>query len=313
MGFKKNELILSQEMDNGTYHGDKSCYSSSQLKQMIKDPEVFHSMYITGSLVKKIATATQTAFDIGSYFHTAVLEPHLLEKEYLVVDVERKAGKVWKDAVKKGEDMGLIVITKGQMETAMFLAKGVQDSPIAMSLIEREGVIVEGSIFSDLIGVPVKKRSDLMFLSTAESYILDLKSTTGSVKNAHSIKNKIQDLDYDLSAALYVDIVNKYIAVNDLPYAPVDTFYWTFASKDNGVSKTYASTEKMLEVGRAKVYKALNLIKKYEELNWEFVDEIECLDPPPWVVTEWLENNGDEGTKYAKSEKLQPSTELDIL
>jgi len=288
MKIEKGQMYASADLTNADYHGTEGFFSSSTLKDMLKDPELFHAKYITKTLEMKVSAQLQSAFDIGSYFHAAVLEPDVLEKEFVIADVARRAGKEWRDAQEAAEEKGATCLTADQVKTANVLVEAVQDSPIAMELLESGEA--EASLFWELMGCNVKVRADWLQLSEEESYIVDLKSTTGSVRDPHGIRKKIESLSYDLSAALYVDTINSWIEKTNQPYAKIETFYWTFASKDQGTCRTYASTELMLEVGRAKYQKALAEIKKFQDNEWEFTDEVECLDPPRWVVDEWLED-----------------------
>ena len=79
---KLYELI--EGMSNEDYHKiaekeEERFYSSSQLKDIIGDPEVFYKKYITGEIPRK----HMPAFDVGSAYHCEILEPHLLEKEFI--------------------------------------------------------------------------------------------------------------------------------------------------------------------------------------------------------------------------------------
>lgn len=319
---KKNETTLKglyRDLTNDQYHavleGDKAAYSSSQLKDALDDIEIFYKKYIT----KELKSKSISAFDVGTYYHTAILEPHILDEECVVFEGKVRRGKAWEEFQKEHE--GKVIITLSDKEKADNLINATKDSPIAMDLLSRGEA--EVSLFWDLMGVKCKVRADWLYLapidSDEDSYILDLKSTTGNTKNGHSIKGKISSYSYDLSAAFYLDMFNQYLEDKGLlkKYKPLKIFYWTFASKDMCNCKTYFASEKMLDIGRNKYKKALHTIKMYRDMEWEFPDFIEELEPQIFEE-EWLNIDPEgmevpKGSKFAKTEQLTSDDEGDIL
>ena len=93
----KDLAIIIKNMSNADYHKQHApedhYYSSSQLKTILDDAETFKKKYITRELEDK---SSNPVFDIGTYFHTAILEPHLLNEECAVFTGARRAGKVGK-------------------------------------------------------------------------------------------------------------------------------------------------------------------------------------------------------------------------
>ena len=190
-----------------------------------------------------------------------------------------------------------------------------------MGLLEKGEA--EVSLFWKMMGVNCKIRTDWLYLcpikEEGESFILDLKSTTGNTKNAHSIKGKISSYSYDLSTAFYIDLFNTYMVESglDKKYKLISKFYWTFASKDLANCKTYVASPKMLQVGRIKYQKALHTIKTYKDLDWEFVDFVEELDPAGFE-DEWLSVDPTgldlpKSSRFAKSETLKQSSGEELL
>lgn len=279
------------DISNEEYHAQRSreehYYSSSQLKDIIKDPELFYQKYIAQTLEKE----TRAAFDIGTYFHTAVLEPHLLDEECTVWHGGRRNGKAWNEFKEKNADK--VIITASELVQAETLIKGVESSPLCLEHIDDPEAQAELSLFLTFLGVRCKVRFDLIKLTKEESWIGDLKSTTGSVKGAWDIRQKVDSFSYDLSAAMYVDMVNQYIKEAGLDVAPVKHFYLYFSSKTYPIAKRWCMSERSLEVGRAKYKQALKEIQKYEKQNWEFHDEQGSLDPLPWTESEWCPKDND--------------------
>jgi hypothetical protein len=300
----KQQIGLIRNVDNSLYHSGDSV-SSSQLKDMLKDPETYYRTYIT----KEIGKKHMDAFDVGSYYHTAILEPHKLDSEFVVYE-GRRAGAEWDSFKEKSKN--LTIIAKGGKIEADTLIEATRKSPIAMSLIDGgepelscyTPIAVEnGRIFAstgdkiyemtvdgpveteeklnDGTGIMVKVRCD--WVDFERGFIMDLKSTSGNTKDVREAQKKISDLDYDMSAALYVDMFNLWCG------GVIKDFLWVFASKTPEIanSKTYASSSTMLKVGRAKWMEGIRRLAKCIDQGWNFPDEVAVLEPSRWDL-DWL-------------------------
>lgn len=287
--FKPNSLVPGLSDDD--YHRqlppDEHFFSSSQVKDMLKDPDYFIQKYIHGTIEKE----TSVAFDIGTYFHTAILEPDRFDDACTVYRAGRRSGKQWERF--KNKHKGKIILTLSDALKAKNLIQGIEQSDLCWSYVDYPGSEVETSLFIEIMGVRVKVRFDLIRLGKDYSFIADLKSTTGSPKDMWAIQKKISSLNYDLSGALYVDAINKYIEDNNLPYAKVKEFVLLFATKDYVEAKPWILSEKSLAVGRAKYQYGLDLIRKYQKLNWQTFEEAGFIDPLPWEKSQWLEDVND--------------------
>lgn len=289
---------LYYDMSSEDYHNKPGTFSSSQMKDLLEDPEIFYRKYIT----KEQERISIPAFDVGTYFHTAILEPDKLKNESAVyVGVRR--GKEWEKF--QVENAGKNIITESEQKVADGLIKAVQSSPIAMGRISRgtpevsgfvDLVIFENEIYSldgkfmlgkygwieakkkpskkESVIIPMKVRADLL----AEMFILDLKSTTGNVKSDKAMKLKVSDYNYDLSAALYLDLFTL------LTGKVISEFVWTFASKDYFNCKSYIATAENIQVGRAKYRKAILTLAENIENNWQFSDSMGFLGPNVWEM-----------------------------
>ena len=299
---------LEVDLSSDAYHTTEGTYSSSQLKTMNEDPEKFYKDYIT----KENARKTMSAFDIGTYFHTAVLEPHLLEKECAVYTGGKRLGKAWDDFQELNK--GKAIITRTEMEIAEKMIKAVQESPIGMSYLTGfqkeisafvDVYVYEGDIYTqtqegDLVltkngwdksplevddieiaavKLTLKVRADAIDFKNGK--VSDLKSTSGNTKSAFLIKQKIDSYSYDLSAALYLDIFEAASG------CPMKEFAWIFASKDFGNSKTWIASGDNIRVGRAKWREAVIQLAFYVDNGWTFTDTLDVLEPS-FFQREWL-------------------------
>ena len=141
----------------------------------------------------------------------------------------------------------------------------------------------------------VKVRAD--WIDLERGFILDLKSTTGNCKDLFKTQNKISNYNYDLSAALYLDVFNTFL--KNAGAAPLHTFYWGFGSKDYVNFKVYRATPDNLQVGRKKYMKGIELINKHAALGWKFPDEISDIGPIPWEKDLWLNQEGENKNQHS--------------
>lgn len=296
-------LYTADELSNSEYHEitEDTFYSSSQLKTAIEDMELFHKKYIT----KEIVQQSIPAFDIGTYYHTAILEPEKLEEECAVFHGKMRRGKEWD--VFKEEHNGKAIITAKEYESAKNLIVATQDNDISQDLLSSGSP--EVSLGIELMGLQCKVRAD--WIDFERGFILDLKSTTGNAKDEHKTKGKVGSYDYDLSAAFYLDCFNTYLQANGLEL--LSTFYWVFASKDFANCQVFSASQEMLEVGRRKYKKAIRNIKEAIDNGWVFEDTMIELDALPWDKQLWLEEKEDKRKHTTTKTKVRQTNDGDLL
>lgn len=291
-----NRLI--RDMSSETYHGLSGTWSSSQLKDILDDEDLFIKKYIK----KEIPRVEMEAFDTGSYFHTGVLEPHKLSKEIAVFDGKTRFGKAW-DLFKE-KNKGKTIITHKQKEQGDGMIKAVRGSPVSQEYLVGEPEI---SLFTELLvkggkiyapaygkvltpqgweqGKPandkgfklvIKVRADCL----GDTFISDLKSTSGKSTQQSSVRNSISKYKYDLSAALYLDMFA-------LQNEDITAFIWIFASKDNPVAASWIATYNQILVGRAKWSYAIKKIADLNAANWQLPDYLREAEPLPNEL-EWI-------------------------
>lgn len=277
------------DMPDDEYHKqycrEEHYYSSSQLKTMLEDPHKFHREYILGK-TEPVGQALQDAFAVGQVFHTAILEPDKLKGSYITYKSGQRRGKVWEDFQKNNADK--IILTEGMFKDVKQLKTNYESSELCKQYLT--GGQYEVSFFINLYGVNIKVRTDCLH----DTYIVDPKSTKGYVHRPDTIKQKIKSLNYDLSAALYLDVVNACIDHFNLDMPYKKAFYWIFSSKDKKVPAQLVDAREYIEMGRAKYLEAIRLIKKYEASNWELKEEIMIPSPPKYELNEWVKPKSDD-------------------
>lgn len=297
---KKNLHKPVKDLLSEHYHGLTGTWSSSQFKDLLDDEDTFIKKYIK----KEIARVEREAFDTGTYFHTAVLEPHKVATEIAIWTGKARYGTKY-DAF-KAKHPGKVIITESQRDQGDQMVKAVRSSPTAQEYLNGdpevslfvELVIWQGRIFSEKFGkvlgphgwedyspkllmgkgyrMIVKVRADCL----GDTFVSDLKSTSGNARREHEVRGSISKYKYDLSAALYLDIFN-------LVYPSVRDFIWIFASKGYPCAQAWRATKENILVGRAKYSRSMIKLADCAQANWELVDCLREASPLPYEM-EWL-------------------------
>lgn len=291
-----NRLI--RDMSSAAYHNSEGTWSSSQLKDLLDDEDVFIKKYIK----KEIPKVESEAFDTGTYFHTGCLEPHKVSKELSVFSGKTRFGKAWEDF--KLANKGKVIITAKQKEVGDAMIRAVRNSPVSTEYIKGEpelSLFVELLVYDreiyapyfkkcltpegwiDIEKVPtkgfklvIKVRADCL----GDTFISDLKSTSGKATQASSVRGSISKYKYDLSAALYLDMFS-------LVKEDVQAFVWIFASKENSCAAAWIATKNQILVGRAKWTYAIKKLADLSAANWELPDWLREAEPLSHEL-EWL-------------------------
>jgi len=305
--------VIYKDMPNEEYHkvdNKNFSVSSSQLKKMLEDPEVFYKTYIT----KETEKETSSAMDVGTFFHTSVLEPSKMVQECAVYYGVRK-GEKWETF--KTENAGKTIITGTEYEGAKRMIDAIQASKKSLELLSN-GVaeiscfetvyvgefdimvktdkgnlilgkggweVTERNIPDTYVPITCKVRAD--YLREKEGDISDLKSCSGNTKDKVDIQRRVSNYEYAMSAAFYLDIFS--LGFN----RPFMKFNWIFASKDMGNCQPYLASPKNIQVGRAKWSKAIKDLAKYVKNGWKFEEEVIVLGPQ-FFETEWINNKGED-------------------
>ena len=290
---------LIRDMSSEAYHGSSGTWSSSQFKDLIDDEDVFIRKHIK----KQGEKFSSEAMDTGTYLHTGVLEPHKLKHEIAIFEGKTRYGKLWEQF--KKEHKGKMVITQSQKQVGDGMIAAVKASPTSMEYLEGEpevSLFVEllvsgGNIYVPKFGkvltrdgwedskkVPdkgfkmvVKVRADCL----GETFISDLKSTSGKATQEASVRGSISKYKYDLSAALYLDIFS-------LIRLEVTAFIWVFVSKENPIAAAWKASESNIKIGRAKWSWAVKRMADMSAANWETIDYLREAEPLSHE-RDWLE------------------------
>jgi exodeoxyribonuclease VIII len=275
---EKFKLIegFNPKCSNDQYHGDMEYRSSSALKMMLKDPRQFYKTYV----LNEPQNFNSDALSIGSFIHTRILEPHLVDEEYAIYTGSRRSGEVWKKF--KEEAGNKIIITSSQKQLTDQMIDNFNKASVKLGNHGNEKEVLISSFFNGgaaeetlagtLNGYKVKTRFDYRKEFDDFGSINDLK-TTGIALGSATLED-VEDIctywGYDLSAALYVDLVSQATG------KPHD-FYFVFISKKDFQTRIFKASDGMLERGRAMYREAIEKLKEAEKSGVYFENKIQEL------------------------------------
>lgn len=248
---------------NEEYHNTKfgHIYSSSDLKVFYRKSGLH---YEKSKLEKKIET---DAMALGTAFHAMALEPDAFDEEYVIIpnfeptEIDKKTGKVkpktrgwkntndYKDQLKafQKKNAGRKILTQEQLQQLNLMHESLRNSAMYRQYFcdakgHNEATYIEGNF---------KVRCDRICEINGKTTILDIKTTDDASPDA--FKKKVHNLDYDLSAAMYLDI------------AQGDEFIWVVVEREAPYSCCwYRMSDYFHHKGMQKMDIALNKIKNTE-------------------------------------------------
>lgn len=244
---KKFEGIV--QCNNEEYHAEKKHFSSSNLKMLLDNPADFYKYKVEGK-TKEFSTNTQNAFDEGTYAHSLILEPYMIEKEFRFFNGFRKQGKDWEDFKNDPDNAGFVLLSKSQKAKVENWVKSYELRKKDVDLIK--GGEPELTLFGELMGLPIKVRAD--YLNVDGGYLADVKTTSGP-SDVDSFKYTVDSFKYELSAALYLMMFEKHFGKK------LDFYFIVLSKRDCACEIFKLSDEKRAE-GEAKVIQAIEIYKK---------------------------------------------------
>ena len=199
------------------------------------------------------------AFRIGTLNHTALLEPHLLDR-YIETTTKTFDSEATKKIIAQNPDKEVVAL--GSIELAKERAEKVKlvyGAYIEMSLKE-----VSFIVFDEALGLYRKCRADIWLPN--HGIVLDYK-TSKEHRPETFRKNSISQYNYDIQSAWYTDTINMCIEKFNLPYPKVTKFGW-IVSPNYEPYKPFGglAMPDVIEKGRAK-YTALT--EKYISVKFE--------------------------------------------
>lgn len=186
----KNKLAsgLYPNLSSDEYHADPALGSSSLKTLAMKTPA-----HLKGEVRKESA-----AFDLGSAFHTLVLEPH---KEHLIIcGGDNRRGNAWRDAKADAESKGALILTQDEYDQVFRMRDALMQNPDCVDLLSGK-TQAELSLFhkDEQSGVQAKIRPDLY--NSEKNIIVDLKTCISA--EPHAFAKACYDWGYAIQQAWY--------------------------------------------------------------------------------------------------------------
>jgi len=176
------DKILNKLRDDAHYYGDfgKQYLSNSDIQSLINNPLDF----------KKPMQPT-SAFLVGGYFHTCILEPDKLKK-YKVVQASTRNTKAYKE-ISEGE----LCLLQHEVDMIEVLRDKMFENEICRDFIQNETNDYEQPGIVELEGNMWKGKADI--INHDEKLIIDLKTTNDISK----FKWSASRYNYDSQAYIY--------------------------------------------------------------------------------------------------------------
>jgi hypothetical protein len=262
-----NGLKCRPDVDIKDYHRDRSCESSSGLRQMLRTPAHYRA-YRDGTSADARDTPAKA---IGRAIHTKVLEPELFDEQYVVSPCSDRRLKEFKEFAARHQDRTILVAK--DMATIEGGAASIRGHERAHSLIST--AYVEHTLIwqDEETGIWLKIRPDALCLE--EGVCGDVKSTDDA--SEEGFLRSCRTYYYDVQAAMYKEGLRACFG-RDFDFA----FIAVEKDPPYGVA-LYGAPDEMLEDGRRLFRKALHRLahcrdtdewpgyqphQDYDMLNW---------------------------------------------
>ena len=176
------EEILKKLKSDEHYYGDygKQFLSNSDIRALLNNPLDF-----------KKPSEPSTAFAIGGYFHTCILEPHKLDKNKIINATTRNT-KVYKEL-----SGGEICLLEHEADSIQNMRERVLEVELFKDLIQEGKVDYEVPGVTELEGVTWKGKADI--INHTQQLIVDLKTTS----SIDSFRSSAYKFNYDSQAYIY--------------------------------------------------------------------------------------------------------------
>ncbi len=251
---------------NEFYHADRKFKSSSVLKSIDKDLQQYFQDYEMGQRAANISGA---ALDEGSLAHTLILEPQLMNSEYIFYPGFDKRGNVFKDfkeqkqasgdmrpifsAAQKAKVEAWVQSYRNHPTASSYIDGGIPEVSICCYYVYSTGALIfteeEAAVVPENDRVGLKVRFDSV--NTDKGFITDVKTTKDAAGASTFKAAALGDfLMYDLSSALYLWVAEEF-------YKKQLEFYFVVLSKADIACNVYRLSAATRALGLKKVRQAL--------------------------------------------------------
>jgi len=241
-----NKQAIEKLRDDELYYGDygKKFLSNSDIGTLLSNPLAL------GSEVK-----SSPAILIGSYFHTALLEPDKL-KDFKIIAAATRNTKVYKD-----ESEGELCLLQSEVDNIKSMTDKILDTQMCVDLINKKNCEYEVPMVTELFGNKWKGKADVV--NNKEELVIDLKTTA----DINKFRTSAFRYNYDSQAYIY----NKLFGYD---------FMFIVIDKNTNQVGLFECSEEFYRSGERKVERAS------EVYNLFFKDK--DFDPSQYFISETL-------------------------
>ena len=176
------EEVLDRLKSDEDYYGTfgKQYLSNSDIQTLLSNPLALHK-----------DRSMSSAFLVGGYFHTAILEPDKLKK-YKVIKSSSRNTKIYKEL--SGGEMCLL---QDEVDRIEVMLDKINNNKICTDLIRNSNVEYEKPGITELFGNKWKGKADI--INHDDKVIIDLKTTN----NLDAFRFSAKKYNYDSQAYIY--------------------------------------------------------------------------------------------------------------
>jgi hypothetical protein len=176
------EEVLNRLKSDEDYYGSfgKQYLSNSDIQTLLSNPLALHK-----------DRSMSSAFLVGGYFHTAILEPDKLKK-YKVIKSSSRNTKIYKEL--SGGEMCLL---QDEVDRIEVMLDKINSNKICIDLIRNGNVEYEKPGITELFGNKWKGKADIV--NHDDKVIIDLKTTN----DLDAFRFSAKKYNYDSQAYIY--------------------------------------------------------------------------------------------------------------
>jgi len=177
---KKN--IIAKLKDDTHYYGDfgKKYLSNSDISVLLSNP-----------LALGQPSKPSSAFLVGGYFHTAILEPDKLKK-YKIIPATTRNTKVYKEM-----SGGELCLLQHEVDHIELMTEKMMSNDVCKSLIQADDVVYEQPGVDKIGRYVWKGKADI--INNTDKLVVDIKTTA----DINKFKSSAYRYNYDSQAYIY--------------------------------------------------------------------------------------------------------------
>lgn len=232
--------LLEKMVDDDFYYGHlgKNALSSSAIKLLEKSPKSYNNIVRNGK------EQNSTALQIGTFLHTMILEPHLFDERFEIINVQSRVAKAFKEGNAKSKK---IVLTAKEHDENMRLVDAALRNEYVLNVLS--GSEFEVPQIQMLEGYAFRAKADIY--DKKYSFVADLKTT----REIDKFEWSAEKYGYDIQAFIYTTLFD------------VDTIQFVVIDKDSCDVGIFDVENSFLNKGYKRLKKAIETYKHFFEMH----------------------------------------------